>query len=212
MLEDLEYVDTNRQVGQFGTEHGIVCQGAVLGRHRPRVNAQLIEAHLQHGCHCPAAALELKEVLRDGPPLVNLPEHIGPRHTYVVEEHDILYLLAGTHHQGFDVYARRREVDENEGDTELFLGPLGGANKGEHPIRLARMGGPDLGAIEDEVITVGNGRHLQRGQVRPRLGLAVPLTEEHLAREDPGQEELFLFRAAELDDGMCDHPNSHGRQ
>ena len=94
----------------------------------------------------------------------------------------------------------------------LFLGRSGGAHQGEDPVCFHSVGGPDLAAGADQIITVVDGGHLQRCQIRAGLRFGVALAEEHLAGEDAGQEVILLFGCAEGDDRVGHHVNSHGGQ
>ena len=69
-----------------------------------------------------AAALELQEVLGDRPAVVDRTDDVGLRHAHVVEEDLVLDLLARRHDQRPDLDARRRHVDQHEGDALLLLG------------------------------------------------------------------------------------------
>jgi len=73
-------------------------------------------------------------------------------------------------------------------------------------------GGPDLGAVQDVVIPVRLGAHLERGEVRPRAWLGVALAPVVVAGQDAGQVEGLLFGRAVLLDAGADHAQAHRRQ
>src|SRR5690606_37526956 len=69
-----------------------------------------------------------------------------------------------------------------------------------------RVAGPDLGAVDDIVVTVPNGAGLQRGQVRTGTGLGISLTPDLLAGQDLRQVLLFLLLGAVAEQHRADHP------
>jgi hypothetical protein len=111
----------------------------------------LLGHHLQRRRVRATATLELQQVLRHGPAVVDLADHVRLRDTHLVEEDLILDLLARRHDQGADLDARRSHVDQHERDALLLLGGARRADQGEHPVGLTRVRGPDLAARADEV-------------------------------------------------------------
>ncbi len=182
--------------------------GRLVGGH----GGDLFGHHLQRRGGCAAATFELQQILRDGPAVIDLAEHIGLRHPDLIEEHLVLDLLARRHHQRADLNSRRRHVDQHERDALLLLRRPCCAHQAEHPVRFAGVRGPYLAAGTYQVVAVVDRRHRQRRQVRARLGFGVALTEEHLAGQDPRQVELLLRVRAEFDDRVGDHPDAHRRQ
>ena len=70
------------------------------------------------------------------------------------------------------------------------------ASQHEDPLRVLRPAGPDLLAVDDEIVAVFDRRGLQGSQVRTGVGLAVPLAPDHLAAGDARQVHLLLFFGA----------------
>ena len=77
---------------------------------------------------------------------------------------------------------------------------------------MLRAGGPDLGAIDHIVITVGHRPALQRCQVGARARFGIALTPDIIAGADAGQIEVLLFVGAELHHHRADHAQTHGEQ
>ena len=93
-----------------------------------------------------------------------------------------------------------------------FFVPRGRTDQAEHPVRLPRVGRPDLAAGAHQIVAVVDRGHGQGGEVGPGLRLGIALAEEHLAGEDAREEVVLLSLGPVLDDRVRDHANSHGRQ
>ncbi|MOA35979.1 hypothetical protein D3C78_1574760 [compost metagenome] len=70
--------------------------------------------------------------------------------------------------------------------------------------------GPDLRAVENIVITIGYGAHLQRGEVGACAGLGETLAPIVFTREDAWQVMELLFVSTETDDHRADQSDAHG--
>ncbi len=94
--------------------------------------------------------------------------------------------------------------DEQVGDACVLRHSLVGAGEQEHVVGVLGLGGPDLLAVDDPLVTVEFGLALQRREVRPGLGLGEALAPARLAPEDAGQELLLLLLGAPLEDRRAD--------
>ena len=122
VLEDLQHLGADAGVGELARERRIVKQPATARARLIRGHGRdLFGHHLQRRRGCATASFELQQILRDGPAVVDLAEHIRLRHANLVEEHLVLDLLARRHHQRADLDARRRHVDQHERDALLLL-------------------------------------------------------------------------------------------
>ena len=65
------------------------------------------------------------------------------------------------------------------------------------PIGPFATGGPDLLSVEDPLIAFEACAGLHVGEIAAGVGLGVALTPDFLARDDAGEELLFLFFGAE---------------
>src|SRR5262249_39262840 len=102
--------------------------------------------------------------------------------------------------------ARRLHVAEKEAYPGLLLRGRIGAHQGEDPVCVLGVGRPGLLAVDDEVtLPVILGPGLERGEVRPGVGLGVALAPDLLTREYLRQKALLLRRGAERDDRRPDH-------
>ncbi len=197
-----------RPVSRLPRSSRPAARAGLSGRHR----GDVLGHHLQSRGRRAATALELQQIFGHRPTVIDVADDVGLGHPHFVEEHLVLDFFARRHHQRTNLDSRSGHVDEHEGDTTLLLVAAAGAHEREHPIGFPRMGGPDLAAGADQVVTVVAGGHRQRRQVRPGLWFGVALTEEHLTREDAGQEIVLLFVGAELDDRVGHHPDTHRGQ
>ena len=80
-----------------------------------------------------------------------------------------------------------------------------GAHQAEHPIGEMTQRVPGLLAVHHEVVAFAHRTGPQRGQVRSRAGLGIPLTPPGLARQNGRQESLLLFRCSEGHEHRRDH-------
>ena len=75
-----------------------------------------------------------------------------------------------------------------------MLGGVGVGARDEHaPLRVLGAAGPDLLAGDDPVVAVADGAGLDRGQVRPGVGLGEPLAPDLLGGQDRVQITLALL-------------------
>ncbi len=98
---------------------------------------------------------------------------------------------------------------QQEADAVLLLGALVGAHQHEDPVGVVGERGPDLLAVDDEVVAVEHGLGAQRGEVGAGIGLAVALAPDVLAGEDARQMEALLRRRAVADQQRPEHDDAH---
>ena len=133
--------------------------------------AEAAQAREQAGAIGRAAALELEQVLRDRPALIDLADDIGLRHAHVGEEDGVLDMLAGQHQDGIDAHAGGGHVDQDECDALLLLAGRIRPYKAEHHVGFVGVRRPDLGAVADVVVAIFDGGHGEGGEVRSGVRL-----------------------------------------
>ena len=138
-------------------------------------------------------------------PALMLMDHVLDRHAHVVEARLAEGRGAADQQDRPHRDARRRHVDQQEGDALLLLGVRIGAHQREDPVGLVGVGGPDLGARHHEVIAVALGLGLERGEVGAGVGLGVALTPADLAATDLRQVLALLLLGAVAQQGRPDH-------
>ncbi len=77
------------------------------------------------------------------------------------------------------------------------------AGEQDHPLRDVPAGGPDLLAVDDEVVAVTDGPGLEGRKVGAGAGLAIALAPDHVAAEYLGQVLLLLLFGAVNDEGRA---------
>src|SRR5712692_3864478 len=103
-------------------------------------------------------------------------------------------------------------VDQQEGNTLLFLAFARGAHQAETLVRPLTVGIPCLLAVDDVVVTLAFGAGLERSQVGTRSRLGITLAPPVLAGKNARQVMLLLPFAAETDDHRPDHMQSERRE
>ncbi|MCY1409471.1 hypothetical protein D9M71_248220 [compost metagenome] len=172
---------------------------------------------LQAGQHGPghadagdAGTFVSEQVLGAGPALVLFADEVLYRHTDVVEEHLVDFMLAVEGDDRPHGDARGLHVDQQEGNAALLLGLRIGAHQAEDPVGVVGVGGPDLLAVHHVVVAVTHRAGLQRRQVGAGARLGIALAPPVLAAEDARQEARLLLRSAELDDHRRHHLHAEG--
>ncbi|GIW12267.1 MAG: hypothetical protein KatS3mg061_3324 [Dehalococcoidia bacterium] len=95
--------------------------------------------------------------------------------------------------------ARRVPREDELGDPAVFGGIRVGAGEQKDVVRVLGVV-PDLGAIEDEIVTIGHRTRPEGGEVGAGIWLRVALRPADLPARDLGQElPLLLFRTVEHD-------------
>src|SRR5256884_13247 len=150
------------------------------------------------------AALVAERGLRDLPPLVEAADEIpllGARvgHEDLREERGAGDLLERTH-----LDAWLAHVEEHARDA-LVLGRLRvGAREQDPPVGDRPARGPDLLAVDEEVVALVLGARLEAREVRAGVGLRVELAPDLLGREHPLQVALLLPVGPVDDDRRAD--------
>ena len=107
----------------------------------------------------------------------------------------------------------RAHVNEQERDAFLALaGRAIGAHEAEDPVGVMRERGPDLLAIDDVVLAMTHGAHVERSEIAARAGLRVALAPEVVAVIDTRQEPLFLRLAAKAQQHRPAHREAERHQ
>lgn len=105
-------------------------------------------------------------------------------------------------------HARSLHVEHEEANP-LVLGRIRvGAGEQEDPVGAVAAGGPDLLAVDDEVVAVAYGAGLQRGEVAARARLRVTLAPDRLGAGDAGQVLALLLLAAVHDQRRSQHAHA----
>src|SRR5690606_18776483 len=91
------------------------------------------------------------------------------------------------------------QVDQREADALLLFRVLAGAHQREDMRRLLRVGGPDLLAVDDELVAGTQRCSTPAGQIRAGARLGITLTPDVFAAEDARQEIRLLRGVATLD-------------
>ena len=134
---------------------------------------------------------------RDLPALPFLAESVRGGDPCVGEPHLVEHLVADDVLDGPALDARRLHVDDERGDALVLRAALDGARVGaeqeEAPLGEVRRGDPDLLAVDDVLVAVGDGRGAQVREVGAGLGLAEALAPVLVGREDAGQPLLLLL-------------------
>jgi hypothetical protein len=155
-------------------------------------------------------ALVCQQRLGIGPALVLLADQVFDRHANVVELHLVQAVVVVDGLDRVDLDALGLHVDEQEADTVLLLALAAGAHEAEDPVRVLRIGGPDLGSVDHVVIAIQLGPGLQGGEVGAGAGLRVALAPPVLALEDARQEALLLLLVTEGVDHRRHHLQAEG--
>ena len=137
----------DRQVA-FGAFHGAVGAGCAL------------DADLGH-----QFAFVFQQGLRHAPSAVQRADQICARYAHVVEEGLAELRLTADQFDGPHRDAGRGHVDQQEADALLFACCRVRAHEAENPVGAIGLRGPDLGAVDDEMITVDFGACLQAREV-----------------------------------------------
>ena len=144
-------------------------------------------------------------------PAFSSPTRLRARHLHVVEEGLAERRLARDQLDRPGADAGRRHVDQHEADAGVLLRGVG-AHQAEDPVGLVGVGGPDLLAVDDEVVVVHFGPRGQRRQVGAGVRLRVALAPADLAARDLRQVLALLLLAAVLQQRRAEHPDAEALQ
>src|SRR5262249_33356875 len=158
--------------------------------------------------HRVAAALEAERRLRDLPALPEPADEIaflgaGVRHEDLVELRVAGDLLERPH-----LDAGLTHVEEQARDAFVLRHAGIGAREQDAPVRDVPAAGPDLLAVDDEVVALVLGTSAQARQVRAGVRLRVELAPHLLGREDLLEVALLLLRRAVHDDRRPDEADA----
>ena len=107
--------------------------------------------------------------------------------------------------------AGRFHVEQQERHAHLRPLEVPGTHETEHPVRVVRVCGPDLRAVDDVVVAVGDGGGLQAGEIGTRLRFGITLTPEVVAAQHARQIVVALFLRAAAEQGRAEHREAHRR-
>ncbi|GCC45919.1 hypothetical protein chiPu_0030186, partial [Chiloscyllium punctatum] len=150
-------------------------------------------------------ALVLQQVLRDIPAAIDGADDMRLRHADIVEEGFAERRIAGDQQDRFGRHALRGHVEQDEADAVVLLGRRIGAHQAEDPVGIVGVGGPDLLAVDDVVVTVADRAGLQRGEVRAGVRLGIALAPADQARGDLRQMLLLLLLGAVFQQRRPEH-------
>jgi len=138
-------------------------------------------------------------------PSFSRPNEVGARDADVLEEY--LVELGVARH--LDERTHRDpgapHVDQQVGDAEVLPRRGVGAAQQDAPVGAVREARPDLLAVYDVVLAVGDGARLQRGEVGAGVRLRVALAPDLLGGEHGRNEAALLLLAAPLHERRADH-------
>src|SRR4051812_8706522 len=180
-------------------EAAVALQAELLAELHQLGHAVLDVAGVADPEHAPFVA---QRALRDRPSAVQFAEEVLSGHHHVGEEHlvEVGVLGVGELGQGPAGDARRAHVDHQRTDA-LVLGRVGiGAHEAKAPVGVVRPRGPDLLAVDDEVVAVEYGPGRQAGQVAARSRLAHTETPGDLGPQRGEDPPLLLLVGAVVDD------------
>ena len=152
-----------------------------------------------------ARALVSEQELGVGPAAILLADEVFDRHAHVLEPDLVDLSCAVEQRDRAHRDARALHVDQQEADAGLRLRLGVGAHQTEDPIGVVPQGIPGLLAVDHVVIALAHRPRAQRGKIRARPRLRVPLAPPSLARADRRQEPALLSGAAEGDQHRRDH-------
>src|ERR1019366_3393845 len=128
-----------------------------------------------------------QQVLRDIPSLVELADEVRLRHEHVVEKSLTKRRRAGDQNDRLSRYPGAFHVEQQKADAFVLGRVRVRAHQAENPIRLVCVRGPDLRAVDKELIALILRAGLQRRQVGTRTGLGIALAPSNLASSNLGQ-------------------------
>ena len=95
-------------------------------------------------------------------------------------------------------------VDQQAGDALVLGRRRIGAHDQQAQVGDVGVAGPDLLAVDDEVVAVAHALGFERGQVAAGVRLGEALAPDFVAREDAGQVAFLLLFGADGDDRRPD--------
>ena len=138
----------------------------------------------------------LQQIFGDIPAAIDGTDHMRLRHAHIVEEGFAERRAAGDQQNWLGRNALRGHVEQDEADAVMLLGGRISPHQTEYPVGVVRIRGPDLLAVDDEIVAVAFGAGLQRGEVRSGIRLGIALAPADQAGRDLRQMFFLLnFRA-----------------
>ena len=142
-------------------------------------------------------------------PLFQLADEIVLLGDGVVEERLAERRCAGDQPDGPNGDAGLIHAEQEEADA-VVLGHVGiRPHKAEDPVGVVGAGGPDLLAIDHEVVALVLRPGTKGGEVRPGTGFRVALAPPDLSPGDAGQVTDLLVLGAVFEKGRPDHRGAH---
>ena len=150
----------------------------------------------------------LQQIFGDVPAAIDGADHIGLGHPDVVEEGLAERRLAGDQEDRLGRDPLRGHVEQDEADAVVLLAGRVGAHQAENPVGEIGVGGPDLLAVDDEIVAVALGPGLQRGEIGSGVRLGIALAPADQPGGDLRQMLLLLrlgavFQAAPVPASRC---------
>ena len=189
--------------------------GVAFCHHRAVILVRLPVTHVVLQCLpladgvADGAAFEVQHCGADVPAAVHLAEDVPGGHAHVFEENFVEGVHIAHVDQRADGHAGALHVHQEVGDAAVLGGVRVCAGEHEHPVGGVRAGGPDLLAVEDEVVAVTDGASLEGREVGAGARLTVALAPLHLPREDARKVLLPLLFGAVDDNRRPDHRRAH---
>src|SRR5208337_5672068 len=134
------------------------------------------------------------------------------RYEHVVEKSLAKRRRARDQNDRLGRYPGAFHVEQYKADA-LVLGRAGvRAHQAENPIRLVRVRGPDLRAVDEELIALVLRAGLQRRQVGTRTGLGIALAPSNLASNNLRQLLALLFFGTIFEQRRSEHRDAEAGQ
>jgi hypothetical protein len=198
----LEHLDADEGLRERAPDLGRLDRRPAAARGAVRLLDDAIEQHAQDDLPPDAvpAALVRQRVHGGRPTAVQLAEQAVGRDAHVVEVDLAELRVPGHLGEWAHLDAGQGHVDEQVGDALVRLRLLVGPREDRTPLRMLRVGRPDLVPADDEApVVLDPGDGLQRGEVRAGTDLGEALAPDVLCREDAVEEAGLLGLAAMVD-------------
>ena len=153
-----------------------------------------------------------QQVLRDIPSLVEFADEVRLRHEHVVEKSLAKRRRAGDQSDRLGRYPCAFHVEQQKADAFVLGRVRVRAHQAENPIRLVCVRGPDLRAVDEELIALVFRAGLQRRQVGTRTGLGIALAPSNLASSNLRQMLALLLLGAVLQQRRSEHRDAEAVQ
>src|SRR6185312_6129656 len=182
----------------------VLYPGITIGASVARHLAQAIERAQRMDRRAGADALLAEQRRADRPAFADLAEDIADRHHDIVEEHLAELVIARESDDTARRHAGRLGIDEHQRDRIPRLWIAAGAHEQIEPIGIMRAGGPDLVAVDDELVALDHGFGAETAQIGARARLGIALRPDHFAGARLMQMLRLLFGRAVFDEDRTD--------